>query len=69
MATLKQTEAIMRIYKRFNKEISFDEAIRWPKARAWKFINQNYLSYYDVMREIKERNQNEKAEGDQKSNL
>lgn len=55
MATLKQAEAIIRIYKRFNKEINFDEAIRWPKAKAWKFISQNYLSYYDVMREIREK--------------
>ena len=50
MATLKQAETIMAIYKRLGKTISFDEAYEWPKARAWKFINQNYLSFYDVIK-------------------
>jgi len=49
----------MRIYKRFNKDIRFDEAIAWPNAKAWKFINSHYLSYYDVIRQQRERREHE----------
>lgn len=60
MATLKQSEAVLAIYKRFGKTISFDEVyFKWSKAKAWKFINENYLSYYDVIAE--KRRQDEKA--------
>lgn len=56
MATLKQAEAVLAIYKRLGKTISFDEVyFKWSKARAWKFIHENYLSFYDIMRQRKER--------------
>lgn len=50
MATLKQAEAIMRIYERLGKNIGFDEAIKWDKTKASRFIGKHYLSYYDIKR-------------------
>lgn len=55
MATLKQAEAVMAIYKRFGKTISFDEVyFKWSKAKASRLISKHYLSYYDILRQREE---------------
>lgn len=49
MATLRQAEAVVAIYRRFGKDISFDKVFRdWPKEKASKFIGKHYMSYYDL---------------------
>ncbi|KKU88431.1 MAG: hypothetical protein UY16_C0007G0012 [Candidatus Gottesmanbacteria bacterium GW2011_GWA2_47_9] len=58
MATLKQTIAIMKIYQRLGKTISFDKASKWRKEDASRFIGKHYVSYYDVIREIQEKRRN-----------
>lgn len=50
MATLKQADAIIRIYKRLGKSIGFDEAFAWDVGKASKFIGEHYLSYYEEIR-------------------
>jgi len=48
MATLRQAEAVVAIYRRFGKDINFDIVFhQWSKQKASKFIAKNYMSYYD----------------------
>lgn len=50
MASLKQAEAIMRIYQRLVKTITYDEAAEWDKQKASDFIGKHYWSYYEELR-------------------
>ena len=47
MATLRQAEAVVAIYRRLGQDISFDNVFHeWSKEEASKFIGKHYTSYY-----------------------
>lgn len=49
MATLRQSEAVVAIYRRYGKDINFDVVFHeWSKQKASKFISKHYMSYYDL---------------------
>ena len=48
MATLRQAEAVVAIYRRYGKDINFDVVFhKWSKQKASNFIGKHYMSYYD----------------------
>ena len=51
MSTLRQAEAVMKIYKRKGKDCSFDEIYAWDgkgkhSRKASRIIGANYKSWY-----------------------
>lgn len=52
-ATLRQAEAICKIWKRQGKEPDFGKAIKLSKSEASRIISQNYLSFYAVREKVR----------------
>ena len=48
--TLSQAQAVVCIYRRLGRSISFEEAIGWDCERASKLIGTHYLDHYQVKR-------------------